>query len=140
LTNPLNSRRHWRAVWASSRTWRTKTADVALVAMVKASGKVGLRRVIEIHDPARPRRITFRAHVARRFDDEGLIAACKPIRDALCPPMLSWRRGRMVGAAGAEMIHSDGPDSGHEFRYEQIVDRANPGVEITAEAIRNAPR
>jgi hypothetical protein len=137
LTNPLNSRRGWRAVWSSSRDWRRRTADAALVAMVKASSVGSLKQVIAIHEPQTPRQITFRAHVWRLFDDEGLVAACKPVRDGLCPPTLSWRRGRMVAAAGAELIHSDAPDSGHEFRYEQVVDRAGQGVEIRVESVQD---
>jgi len=59
------------------------------------------------------------AHTWNHWDDEeGVNAACKPLRD---------------GLVDARVIHSDAADSGHVFSYAQIVDRARRGVEITVE-------
>jgi hypothetical protein len=49
------------------------------------------------------------------MDGDGLQAALKPIRDALID---------------CAVLHSDAPDSGHEFVYTQRIDRARRGCEI----------
>ena len=118
LVNPLNQRWHWaeRAQWA--RRWRQNTAL-----------SVGSQRHVLIGHGyrtfftnfiQRPKAITFVAHVARRFDPDGLSAALKPCLDGL---------GQ--GRADAKMIASDGPDAGHTVSYEQVLDRRIQGVEIT---------
>lgn len=129
LVNPLNNRRGWRAVWASSKAWREKTALYAKLGMPSLTS-----------DPHAPKRITFRAHVWRLFDtDEGLNASIKPIRDGLTRATVTGRRVRgqvkLVSAPGAGIIHSDGPGCGHLFVYEQIVDRRRLGVEIIVQAL-----
>lgn len=123
LVNPLNNRKGWRAVWAVSKGWRERTAVIAGLSVPPRSP---LRA-----QPSTPKRVTFQAQVSRRFDDDGLRAALKPVRDALMPSARS--RSRRGYALGCGVIHSDAPDSGHEFLYEQVVDRQNPGVQITIE-------
>ena len=111
LRNPLNGSagRHWavRARWA--RQWRGATAM-----LVRAFERGAAP------DPAAPKRVTFVAHVWQRFDDDGLRAALKPVRDGL-------------GDAG--LIHDDSPRSGHVFDYRQLVDRRRRGVEIVVELL-----
>lgn len=112
LRNPLNG--SWGGYLKHARiakAWRELTAAEILVTWINAGRP---RR-----DPRAPKAITFTAHVAAGWDDDNLPAAIKPIRDAL------------VGT----VIHSDAPDSGHEFRYAQIIDRAHRGVAITIEAL-----
>jgi len=109
LRNPLNDRKlddhHARAAWR--RLWRDKVADALL--------EVGYRR--GQWDPAAPKRVTIVGHVRRRFDlaTDGLRAACKPIPDAL----------KLVG-----VIDDDRDSAGHEFTYDQVVDRLWLGVEV----------
>jgi hypothetical protein len=53
-----------------------------------------------------PAAITFTGYVARRFDDDGFPACCKPLRDEAV---------RLI--CGTD----DGPNCGHTFAYRQIV-------------------
>ena len=103
ITNPLNgSHHHWsvRAKWA--KAWRTQSGFVA------AQHARGI-------DPKTPKRIIFTGHVVRKFDCDNFMSAMKPVRD---------------GLKDAGIIHDDGPDSGHEFVYNQIIDRKRLGVEV----------
>lgn len=110
VKNPLNgSHGHWRVRAAWAKQWRQQTIYAADKAM-------GCAFHVESMDD--PRRITFTAHVARRFDDDNLAAICKPVRD---------------GLQDAGIIHNDGPDCGHTFVYKQVVDKVNRGVEVTVE-------
>ena len=109
VTNPLNgSHGHWRVRAAWAKRWRTQTELRCFGARVTHMGWTLSWT---------PKRITFTVHVARRFDDDNLAAICKPIRDGL----------------QGSIIHNDGPDCGHTFIYQQIVDRDNRGVEVTVE-------
>ena len=110
IQNPLNgllSRAHWtrKSKWANG--WKASTKAVWW-------RDIGGR----LPDRHRPKRVMFVAHVGAKWDTDNLPAAIKPIRDAL------------IGLA----IHSDGPDSGHEFVYRQLVDRKHRGVEITVQS------
>ena len=70
-------------------------------------------------DPAAPKRIHLRAHVRRRFDSvDNLRATLKPTVDAL---HADWCR----------LIHTDADTGGHVFEYEQVLDRAWQGVELS---------
>ena len=108
LKNPLNGSwgNHYKHA-RIARTWRELTAACVLVEWINAGRP---RR-----DPRAPKTITFTAHVGAGWDDDNLPAAIKPIRDAL---------------VDAQVIHSDAPDSGHTFRYAQVIDRKHRGVEI----------
>lgn len=112
LTNPLNgSWGSWYKHARIARTWRDLTAAHCLVEWINAERPA--------RDPRAPKCVTFTAHVGTRWDsEEGINAACKPIRD---------------GIVDAGWIHSDAPDSLHSFIYRQVVDRKRRGVEITVE-------
>jgi hypothetical protein len=119
LRNPLNS--SW-GFWAkharASKDWRTRTAQSVLVSEL-------MRRHRGTFDPTAPKHVTFTAHTWNRWDsDEGVNAACKPLRD---------------GLVDARVIHSDASDSGHSFSYTQVVDRARRGVEILIEPLEARP-
>lgn len=123
--NPLNSRKHWRVVWAHSADWRKRTASAAIFATRP------LRPPI---DPKAPKRITLFVHRKRLLDStDGLRASLKPVVDGLCPHKAYMRKGRLVSQPGANIIHSDAPKCGHDFVYDQVVDRMNVGVWITVE-------
>ena len=108
LRNPLNgSWGGWRKHARLAKDWRERTAMELLFER--------LRHESEQVAPNDPKTITFTAHVGAGWDDDNLPAAIKPIRDAL---------------VDAQVIHSDAPDSGHVFRYAQVVDRTHRGVEI----------
>jgi hypothetical protein len=117
LTNPLNgslSRAHWsvKRKWALS--WQAATWN-ALNALITSGWAPA---------PEVPKCVTFHAQTAKTFDDDGLRAALKPVRDALMGFPASTPRLFRV-------IHSDAPDSGHEFVYAQRIDRKARGVQIT---------
>lgn len=106
LRNPLNgSHRHWATRFQWGKDWRTKTAFLIL-------------RERPRYRADAPKRIAFRARVWSLFDDDGLRAALKPVRD---------------GLRDAGIVHDDSPRSGHEFVYEQVVDRRRRGVEVRVE-------
>jgi hypothetical protein len=123
LVNPTNERGHWSARARRSTAQRDAVAQ-SVWTTLRAS-QAGI--VWRLATPATtPKTVTFTAHVARKFDSDGLQAAMKSIRD---------------GLQDCGLIHSDGPDSGHVFEYAQLVDRARRGVEITVrlrEAARDA--
>lgn len=113
LRNPLNG--SW-GFWAKharlAKDWRTRTTQAVLV-----EGLV--RKTPRLFHPTEPKHVTFTAHTWNHWDaDEGINAACKPLRD---------------GLVDARLIHSDAADSGHVFSYKQVVDRARRGVEIAVE-------
>jgi hypothetical protein len=102
VSNPLNgSHRHWsaRAQWAQG--WRYTTRLAWLEA-----GRPTLEG---------PCAFTFTAYVARRFDDDGIRSAVKPIRDE---------------AVACICGGGDGPASGHQFFYTQERRADLRGVEI----------
>ena len=71
-----------------------------------------------------PKRITFRACVAREHDDDNIRAAIKPSRDALVE---------------CGVIHDDKPSAGHTFIYEQEVNGKADGLRgvwITIESVK----
>ena len=118
LVNPTNERSHW-AVRARRVKVQRETAavsvHVALSRLVTATSVYGSESDLWNTPAERPKYITFTAYVARKFDTDGLQAACKSIRD---------------GLQDCGLIHSDGPDSGHIFEYHQLIDRTRRGVEI----------
>jgi len=111
VANGSLSRAHWSRKSAWSNAWKAKTRGVVLMASPRGRTPDLLSGPLEA-----PKRITFTAHVGARWDDDNVPGAIKPIRDAL------------IGL----VIHSDAPDSGHEFIYAPaIIDRAHRGVRIT---------
>jgi hypothetical protein len=114
LVNPTNAREHWSA--RSKRAGRQREA-VALAVWAALRTPRDHRIVSHITaKPTTPKAITLVGYVARKFDDDGLQAAMKSVRD---------------GLQDCRLIHSDGPDSGHVFEYAQVVDKTRRGVEIT---------
>lgn len=119
LRNPLNGAHgHWRASASYRRQWRDKTA---ILANQTPYDGIAARGAWEEYQAAMkaPKRVEFLAHVGARWDDDNLRAGLKPVRDALI--------GRL--------IHSDAHDCGHEFHYEQRIDRKNRGVRVTVETL-----
>lgn len=110
IVNPLNQRpwNGWRqAKWTEE--WKEKVAGALLA--------VGYRR--GQFDPRAPKRVRFVAHVVKKFDGtDGLRAALKVFPDAM----------KDYG-----VLHDDRDSAGHAFVYEQLVDRACPGVEVVVE-------
>jgi hypothetical protein len=107
LRNPLNgSWGSWRKHARLAREWREKTTLLLLTARIGGGGG---------HPLTEPKRITFTAYTGARWDDDAIPGAIKPIRDALVDLI----------------IHSDAPDSGHEFVYRQEVRREARGVGIS---------
>jgi hypothetical protein len=109
LRNPLNgSWGGWRKHARLAKEWRARTTGAVYLDDLMHSRRVR-------PDPTLPATITFTAHVGRRWDDDNIPGAVKPIRD---------------GLVDARVIHSDGLSSGHTFRYAQVVDRERRGVEV----------
>ena len=110
LVNPMNaSGWGWRKRSAWAREWKDKVAAALL--------EVGYHR--GRWPAAAPKRIHLRAHVRRRFDSvDNLRATLKPTVDAL---HADWCR----------LIHTDADTGGHVFEYEQVLDRAWQGVELS---------
>lgn len=111
LVNPLNgsfSRSHWsrRSRWANE--WKARTIAALCAAHPNGDDSVPLHA---------PKRVTFLAQTGAAWDDDAIPAGLKPVRDAL------------IGY----VIHSDAPDSGHEFRYSQVICRQHRGVLIRVE-------
>jgi len=110
LRNPLNgSWGGWHAHARVARAWREKTVLHLLVA------RTAFPWLPAMHPLTEPKRVTFTAYTGARWDDDAIPGALKACRDAL------------VGL----VIHSDAPDSGHEFVYRQEVRREQRGVGIT---------
>lgn len=108
LVNPLNGAwGHWSTQAAYRTGWHRATAAVL-------SHAAGWTR----HEAAVPKRVTLRCRMWNRMDSDGLQAACKPIRDALVT---------------AGVVSGDAERDGHQWAYEQVVDRACRGVRITVE-------
>jgi hypothetical protein len=114
LNNPMNGPRggHWakHARWA--RNWRERTAQRLWLE----------RRQLPppSSEPREPKRVTFTLQTWNRVDDDALGPMAKPCRDALID---------------AGLLHSDAPNSGHDFVYAQVVNRKERGIRITVEAI-----
>lgn len=131
LQNLTNTRGHWSVRHRYSRQLRALTA---------ALGKEASRDV-ELH-PDEPKHIKFIAYVRRRFDEDGLQAAVKPIRDGLqIPAPALVKNGRVVRQAqvGCGIIHSDGIRSGHQFEYQQETIKRGTGqggVFVVIESVR----
>lgn len=129
LQNLTNTRGHWSIRHRYSSQLRAITAALGTEAS----------RSMEVH-PEAPKAITFVAYVRRRFDEDGLQAALKPIRDGLqiaTPAVVN--DGRMVRAAqvGCGLIHSDGIHGGHRFEYRQelVKKGGQVGVFVSIEPI-----
>ncbi len=130
LQNLTNTRGHWSVRHRYSSQLRAITAALG----VEAS------RGTEVH-PEEPKVVKFTAYVRRRFDEDGLQAALKPIRDGLqVPAPAVVNDGRMVKAAqvGCGIIHSDGIHSGHRFEYQQelVKKGGQVGAFVSIEPIR----
>lgn len=106
LINPLNaSGWMWQKRVRYARQWKERVA----LSMLEADRT--------FWPASAPKRVTFTASTYNRMDSDGLQAALKPVRDAMIE---------------CGVIHSDAPNSGHEFLYAQKIDRARRGVEIRA--------
>lgn len=122
LQNLTNTRGHWSVRHRYSSQLRAITAALGTEAS----------RGMEVH-PEAPKAITFIAYVRRRFDEDGLQAALKPIRDGLqVPAPAVVNDGRMVKAAqvGCGLIHSDGIHGGHQFNYRQELVKKGGGTGV----------
>jgi len=122
LTNPLNGSLS-RAHWSHKHRWSTAWKAATWVETAKLWTGPG---PTPTWTPEQPKRVTFMAHTARLFDETGLRAALKPAEDAL----MGWPQAHPTHW---RLIHSDAPDSGHVFVYDQVIDRAQRGVRITIE-------
>ena len=101
LVNLANKKWGWRGVMG----YRTRWKDAVAMALLETG-----------YLPARGAKVvTFQARTARTMDTDGLQASLKPVRDALVE---------------CGVISGDAPTDGHEFVYEQTVDRARRGVTI----------
>lgn len=120
LTNPLNGSLS-RAHWTHKHAWVTQWKHATWAALHDDVPPEWFR------DPAAPKHVAFLAQVGRQWDDDNLPAAIKPVRDAL----MGLHLGQLVRY---RLIHSDAPDSGHRFTYEQRVSKER-GVRV-----RIAPR
>jgi hypothetical protein len=111
IVNTLNRRGHWVI---SMRRARAQRAAVVVAVLEELH-----RQKMHVAVPAtRPKAIQFEAHIGRAFDGDGLQAALKSVRD---------------GLIDAHLIHGDGPQDGHVFRYRQCpgTPRSQRGVAIT---------
>jgi hypothetical protein len=109
LVNTLNARTHWAVDAKRARQQR----DAVCAAVLEALGHAYQLRV----GPAVPKHVRFAAAVAKAFDDDGLQAALKHVRD---------------GLIDARILDDDAPDSGHVFEYTQTLAGRTPrGVQIT---------
>lgn len=126
LVNPLNTREHWAKRWDRSSRQREAVAMAVWSALRDPRNSMIVEQVTpntmgtRLHwritaKPTTPKRITLVGHVARKFDTDGLQAAMKSVRD---------------GLQDCGLIHTDGPDSGHTFTYDQVVKKPL-GVTIT---------
>ena len=109
LINALNARTHWTVDAKRAQLQR----DAVCAAVLQALGRRHVRVAASV-----PKSVTFVAHVARLFDDDGLPAALKHVRD---------------GLIDAGLISGDGPIHGHRFTYTQAreADPLRRGVSIT---------
>lgn len=113
LRNPLNGTHgHWHTRYQYAKAWRERTAMFFLFVRPDEWWQ---------RHPTIPKRVTMTAHVWNLWDDDAIPAGMKNVRDALVP----------LG-----IIHSDGPESGHEFVYCQRRDRKLRGVEVRVEVRR----
>ena len=110
LVNTKNARLHYMAESRYKRGWRERVA----LALFEHLGQHEYTRH-KWYDATTPKRIAFLASTAKAMDDDGLAVSIAPVRDALIQ---------------CGVIHSDAPDSGHEFTYAQQIDRAHRGVTI----------
>ena len=110
LMNPKNVSS--MGVWKHRRymkNWRERTAQYLL----KASLAFPSRRWP--WPPEAPKTVTFTAHTAQEWDDDGLAFSLVSVRDAL---------------KDMQLIDDDAPRAGHTFVYRQVIDRKHRGVEI----------
>jgi hypothetical protein len=114
LRNPLNgSWGGWQKHAQLAKQWRHRTALEILGDWILAGRPPRAQA-------STPKLVTFTAHVGRLWDTDNLPGGIKPVRD---------------GLVDAKIIDSDAPGSGHRFVYEQRVDHANRGVQITVEPL-----
>ena len=130
FVNPLNANAWgWQKRSRLAKQWKLAVANALFeiaVCHVKGirlpgivPGLVDYRLAVKM-----PKRVTFLANTHNVMDTDGLQAALKPVRDALVE---------------CGVIHSDAPDSGHEFVYEQQIDRVHRGVTIRVALKTPAP-
>ena len=108
LQNTLNATA-WH--WQKRRRWAAEWKERTRMALLEHHQRYGVPRDVTTRTP---KRLVFTLCVPRAWDDDALPGGVKAVRDALVP----------------YVIHSDGPDSGHEFVYDQRIDRTRRGVEV----------
>ncbi len=97
LVNPTNQRwKHWRARHKWSSEWRERTAMACHLADTRAATFKRLRGQTARGGKLR---VLFTPVGPRRFDDDGIVAALKPVRDELASLFLT----------------RDGPEDGHTW-------------------------
>lgn len=106
LRNHMNTRTHWRVESAYRKRWREAVKVAVLMAKVR------------LDPPGMPKTVWLRAYTWGHLDPDGLIAACKPILD---------------GLRDSGVIDDDSQIAGHDFRYEQEINRRFRGIRITWE-------
>jgi hypothetical protein len=118
IVNALNRRQHWTATARRAQEQRDGVAAAVL-------GELG-RRFQLAAPPSAPKAIRFEARVGQAFDDDGLRAALKHVRD---------------GLIDARLIDDDGPTSGHAFAYSQTPNtpRRDRGVRVVVELRKDGP-
>lgn len=112
LVNPLNAREH-----AMARYRRQQRESDATAAMLHAALSIAGWQITV--PPERPKAITFRGYLPRRFDSDGYVASFKGVRDAL----------------QGVLIHHDGVGSGHTFTYLEPVVGRLCGAEVTVRLV-----
>lgn len=121
LVNTKNARLHPMAEHRYKSGWREAVA----LALLEAGWKLG--------GSDAPKRIHFVCRVAQRMDSQdGLRVACAPIVDALGECGVLTGRREKPG-------RGDEDERGHQFTYEQVIDRARRGVEIRVRLVEAAP-
>jgi hypothetical protein len=112
LRNPLNAGKgeHWSATARERKAWRERTFLCVKSAMNESKWRYGA---------GWPKLVVFTAYVWNLYDDDGLSAALKSVRD---------------GLVDAGILNRDDPKSGHKFEYRQQIERSrHRGVEIVVE-------
>ena len=109
--NPLNARESHFTRYRRGQREREALAAALLL-------ELRTRGVSITAKPEAPKRVTFTVHAKRLYDEgDNLASVAKHLRDELI---------------SLGLIHADGPDSGHVFRYAQRVAKPT-GVEIRVE-------
>lgn len=105
-----NNSRSWGKHERLRREWRERTAN-RIFEKCAPDERMRPHSLLWTWKPETPKVITFTVYGPSRFDDDGLAAVCKSVRDALGP--------RGPRKPGVGIIQDDRPSAGHVFVYEQ---------------------